>query len=406
MEKLERQQVFRDPIYGYVHIDYEFIENLIDTPVFQRLRRIRQLSGVHMVFHGAEHSRFIHSLGVYELARRFLEIKDIEQALNQREKLLFLTSALLHDVGHGAYSHAFEDVFKVNHEKIGANIIRENKEITNILDKIDETFKYDVASIIDKEHKFPIIEQLISSQLDIDRLDYLERDAYFTGAVYGHIDLERLMRVLTIKNKQVVFKESGIHAIENYLISRYHMYWQVYYHPKARAFEVILGKIYLRIHELLKEGYDFKYDVSPLKKIMTNTNDLEAYYQIDDYYMNGLIAFLTKSEDPILSDLSKDFFNRSIWSYLDDTKENIEKIKEIETSYKDLKKYYTLTTTVFQSAYRESDKNLGDQIHILLKNGDIKPLSAHSSIIHSLITTSYKEDPKFFYKELKNKWIK
>lgn len=406
MEKLERQQVFRDPIYGYVHIDYEFIENLIDTPVFQRLRRIRQLSGVHMVFHGAEHSRFIHSLGVYELARRFLEIKDIEQALNQREKLLFLTSALLHDVGHGAYSHAFEDVFKVNHEKIGANIIRENKEITNILDRIDESFKYDVASIIDKEHKFPIIEQLISSQLDIDRLDYLERDAYFTGAVYGHIDLERLMRVLTIKNKQVVFKESGIHAIENYLISRYHMYWQVYYHPKARAFEVILGKIYLRIHELLKEGYDFKYDVSPLKKIMTNTNDLEAYYQIDDYYMNGLIAFLTKSEDPILSDLSKDFFNRSIWSYLDDTKENKEKIKEIETSYKDLKKYYTLTTTVFQSAYRESDKNLGDQIHILLKNGDIKPLSAHSSIIHSLITTSYKEDPKFFYKELKNKWIK
>lgn len=401
MKKLERQQVFRDPIYGYIHIDYAFIEQLIDTPVFQRLRRIRQLSGVHMVFHGAEHSRFIHSLGVYELARRFLEIKEIHEELEQREQLLFLTAALLHDIGHGAYSHAFEDVFLVNHEKIGAQIIRNNKDISYILDKIDKDFKNDVASIIDKTHKYPIIEQLISSQLDIDRLDYLERDAYFTGAVYGHIDLERLMRVITIKNKQVVFKESGIHAIENYLISRYHMYWQVYYHPKARAYEVILGKIYLRIHELLEENYHFGYDVTALKRIMQNREDLEAYYQIDDYYMNGLIAYLTKCDDPILSTLAKDFFNRSIWSYLDATKENENQINQIKKAYKNQAKYYTHTSTVEQSAYRESDKNLGDQIYIFLKTGEIKPLSAHSSIIHSLITTSIKEDPKFFYKEKK-----
>ncbi|CCV63670.1 HD phosphohydrolase superfamily protein [Alteracholeplasma palmae J233] len=398
MEKLERQQVFRDPIYGYIHIDYAFIENLIDTKVFQRLRRIRQLSGVHMVFHGAEHSRFIHSLGVYELARRFIEIKEINETLSIREQLLFLTAALLHDLGHGAYSHAFEYVFKVNHEKIGAKLIKADQEIGEILDKIDKDFKYDVASIIDKKHKFPIIEQLISSQLDVDRLDYLERDAYFTGAVYGHIDLERLMRIITVKNDKIVFKESGIHAIENYLISRYHMYWQVYYHPKARAFEVILEKIYLRIHDLLESNFDFGHDVTALKRIMEDKNDLEAYREIDDYYMNGLIAHLTKSKDEILSTLSIDFLNRHIWAYLDDTKENAAKIKEIKKEYKDLEKYYTLSTNVEQSAYSETSKNMGDQIYILKKDGNIEPLSAHSSIIHSLITTSIKEDAKFFYK--------
>src|SRR5690554_7655309 len=118
VKKLERQQVLKDPIYGYIHIDYEIIKNLIDSNLFQRLRRIRQLSGVQMVFHGAEHSRFSHSLGVYEVANRFLEIPDIKHTLSEREQLLFLTAALLHDIGHGAYSHAFEDVFLVNHEKI------------------------------------------------------------------------------------------------------------------------------------------------------------------------------------------------------------------------------------------------------------------------------------------------
>src|SRR5690554_5981529 len=154
MVKLERQEVFRDPLYGYIHVDYEFIIDLIDTSVFQRLRRIRQLSGVHMVFHAAEHSRFSHALGVYELAYRFLNIKEIDENLNEREKLLFLITALLHDIGHGAYSHAFEYVFKVNHEQIGANIIKHHPEIKNILDQVDKDFADDVSGIILKKKKY------------------------------------------------------------------------------------------------------------------------------------------------------------------------------------------------------------------------------------------------------------
>lgn len=400
MKKLDRQQVFRDPLYGYIHIDYTVITKLIDTTVFQRLRRIRQLSGVHMVFHAAEHSRFSHSLGVYELAYRFLQIKEIESNLNERESLLFLTAALLHDIGHGAYSHAFEYVFKVNHEVIGAMIIETHPEIRKVLDSVDSEFASDVAGIILKRKKYPLIEQLISSQLDIDRLDYLERDAYFTGAAYGHIDLDRLMRVVIIKNKKLAFKASGIHAIENYLVARYHMYWQVYYHPKARAYEVILEKIYLRVKDLLEKDFDFGHDVSSLKAILKDPTDMYAYLEIDDFYMNGLIAYFLKSKDPILKELSFDFLNRNIWTYMDDTPENANEIQTIlDSSASEEVRYFTLKTNVMQSAYQETEANLGDQIYIYNEKGKIVTLSEHSSIVHSLVTSSIKADPKFFYKK-------
>src|SRR5690554_1979805 len=400
MEKLERQQVFRDPLYGYIHIDYACITRLIDTSVFQRLRRIRQLSGVHMIFHAAEHSRFTHSLGVYELAYRFLNIPEIKSEFNEREQLLFLATALLHDIGHGAYSHAFEYVFKVDHEKIGAKIILNHPELRRILDEVDQSFAEDIAGIILKKNKYPLIEQLISSQLDIDRLDYLERDAYFTGAAYGHIDLDRLMRVVFVKNKKLVFKASGIHAIENYLVARYHMYWQVYYHPKARAYEVILEKIYFRVRDLLETNFNFEHDVTSLKTILKDPTNMYAYLKIDDYYMNGLIAYFLNSKDPILKELSSDFLNRNIWSYIDDTKENQQQINDILNSRSsDDIKYFTLKTSVEQSAYRETEANLGDQIYIYNEKGNIVTLSEHSSIVHALVTSSVKSDPKFFYKK-------
>jgi len=396
MEKKKRQQVFRDPIYGYIHVDYDFITNLIDTPVFQRLRRIRQLSGVNMVFHGAEHSRFSHSLGAYELANKFLNISVIKETLNERQSLLFLSAALLHDIGHGPYSHAFEHTFNVDHELIGAKLILENQDIRNILDNIDHEFAQDVAGIIKKCGKYPIIEQLISSQLDVDRLDYLERDAFFTGAAYGHVDLDRLLRVVEIKNNQVVYKESGIHAIENYLVSRYHMYWQVYFHPKAQAYEIILEKIYERIKDLIKENFIFTTDVSALKNILHNPNDLNAFLYIDDFYMNGLISTLINSQDSILRQLANDFLNRRIWQFVDATEENIKNVNQLCQDYQPIEKKYFIAYghKLSKPAY---SGNLVDEIMILTKNGDIVPLSAFSSIIHSLVTTN-KLDQKIFYR--------
>ena len=398
--KLEKQQVFKDPLYGYIHVDYELIKKLINTSPFQRLRRVRQLSGVQMVFHGAEHSRFSHSMGVYEIANRFLTVPDLSKALSDREKLIFLCAALLHDIGHGAYSHAFEDIFNVNHELIGANLIEHHHEISSLLNEIDSKFASDVASIIRKEKKFPLIEQLISSQLDVDRLDYLERDAYFTGAAYGHIDLDRLIRVMRIKDGQVVFKVSGIHAIENYLISRYHMYWQVYYHPVSRAYEVILEKIYMRVKDLLLSDFPFEGNVEPLKKIIEDPTDIDDYLEIDDFYINGLIASFTKTSDPILKNLALDFMNRHIWGYLNNDEENQAKIEEIKKTYHpDEIKYYTAYRTVENSTYKDNRDHFGDEIYILLENGNISTLKDQSKIIESLMQSGSKVDLKFFYRK-------
>ncbi len=400
MIKMKREQVFKDPLYGFIHVQYETIRHLINTPLFQRLRRIRQLSGVQMVFHGAEHSRFSHSLGVYEIANRFLTVPDVNESLNEREKLLFLVSALLHDIGHGAYSHAFEDVFGVNHEKIGAALILKDTDIRIILDTVDSDFARDVTSVINKEDTFPLIQHFISSQLDVDRLDYLERDAYFTGAAYGHIDVDRLIRVMRIKEGKVVFKISGIHAIENYLIARYHMYWQVYYHPVSRAYEVILSKIYRRVKDLLLSNFPFQGNVEPLRRVMINPNDLDSYIKLDDFYVNGLISSFADSKDDILRELSKDFLNRRIWGYLNDTPQNQGAIEEILSQFSDLEKqYYTGYAMVENATYRDENEKLGDKIYILLEDDSISTLREQSEIIKSLMKSGTKKDPKFFYRK-------
>lgn len=401
MNKLSRQQVLKDPIYGYIHIDYKVIKDILNTALFQRLRRVRQLSGVQMVFHGAEHSRFSHSLGVYEVAYRFLGVPDIDQVLSEREKALFLATSMLHDIGHGAYSHAFEDIVGTNHEKVGARLILENEELRNVLNQVDENFASDIANILLKKKTYPLIEQLVSSQLDVDRLDYLERDAYFTGTAYGHIDLERIIRVCQVKEGKIVFKASGIGAIENYLISRYHMYWQVYYHPVSRAYETILEKIFLRVKELCLTDYEFKSNVIPLKKVIQNPNDLDHYIMIDDFYMNGLIASFLYSDDEILKKLSTDFLNRRIWDYIDDNDENKDQINSIKDRLSDHDlKYYTASKTVSNLTYVDGGKNFGDKIYILNPDGEIKTLKDASQIIKSLVESGKRTDPKFFYRNL------
>lgn len=401
MIKKDRDQVFRDPLYGYINIEYDVITNLINTPPFQRLRRIRQLSGVQMVYHGAEHSRFSHSLGVYHNANKFLNVLDLKRNLNEREQLLFLVAALLHDIGHGPYSHAFEDIFDVDHELIGARIIVENKDIKTILDTVDKDFANDVASIILKKGKFPLLEQLISSQLDVDRLDYLLRDAYFTGTAYGNIDIDRLIRVMRVVDGKVVFKVSGIHAIENYLISRYHMYWQVYYHRVSRAYEVVLEKIYSRIKYLITIDFDFNANIDSIKEIIKDPNNLDYYLLMDDFYINGLLLSFLSSKDDILRTLANDFLNRNLWEVLDDTKANESKINEILNNMTDEERtYFTAKRNIHQSTYKDETDVLGDKINILLEDGTVSTLFEESKIIESLSKSGSKYDSKFFYKKI------
>ncbi|KXT29399.1 HD domain protein [Candidatus Phytoplasma oryzae] len=408
LEKFLKPEVFRDPIYGYIYFNYVFLKKIIDTSVMQRLRRIKQLGCVSIVYHGAEHSRFTHSLGVYELARKFLETNSffLHNKINLREKLLLLTSSLLHDIGHSAYSHIFENIFHTIHEEKSAQIINSHPEIVSILNQIDKQFKYDVSAIIKKKSKFKLIEQLLSSQLDFDRLDYLKRDAFFAGVSYGYIDTDRLLRIIDIKKSKVVFKQNGISSIENYLISRYHMYHQVYYHPKVIGYSIILEKIFKRIQYLLKVNYIFKFEeiMFILKKFINNQNNINYYLEIDDFYVNSLIFHFKQEKDLILSSLCQDFLNRNIWLFIDKS-DLLNQKNKILSFYKndDERQYYTEEKEFFQNTYYENRKNIGEHIFISVSEKNqkkIQKLSEKSFFINCLIKND-KKYLKFFYRKNK-----
>lgn len=399
-EKLERTKVFRDPLYGYITVDYKIISDLIDSKEIQRLRRIRQLSGVSMVFQTAEHSRFTHSLGAYQMANLVIQNVEGMNELSEYEKLLFLISALLHDVGHGPYSHAFEAVMDVSHEDMTVKIIlSKDTEINKIL-SVSNTLAEDVASIISHSNKYPLLEQLVSSQLDVDRMDYLSRDAYFTGAAYGHIDYYRILRSMKIENNKLCVRASGVHSIESYLMSRYHMYFQVYYHPVSRSYETILESIYKRIKDLVDEGKEIDAYIETFLKVINNNDDVLSYIELDDAYVNGFIKQLTKSNDEILNKLSNSFVNRHLFKYIDlsddYTEEEIEEIKNKFDSY--YKRYYYLETSVSGVVYSKGKGTINDII-VLLPNGKTKTLDKYSPIVKSLAISSNKTIDRIYYLE-------
>ena len=399
-EKLERTKVFRDPLYGYITVDYKIISDLIDSKEIQRLRRIRQLSGVSMVFQTAEHSRFTHSLGAYQMANLVIQNVEGMNELSEYEKLLFLIAALLHDVGHGPYSHAFEAVMDVSHEDMTVKIIlSKDTEINKIL-SISNTLAEDVASIISHSNKYPLLEQLVSSQLDVDRMDYLSRDAYFTGAAYGHIDYYRILRSMKIENNKLCVRASGVHSIESYLMSRYHMYFQVYYHPVSRSYETILESIYKRIKDLVDEGKEIDAYIETFLKVINNNDDVLSYIELDDAYVNGFIKQLTKSNDEILNKLSNSFVNRHLFKFIDlsddYTEEEIEEIKNKFDSY--YKRYYYLETSVSGVVYSKGKGTIND-ITVLLPNGKTKTLDKYSPIVKSLAISSNKTIDRIYYLE-------
>ena len=400
--KLERKKVFRDPLYGYVNVEYKIISDLIDSREVQRLRRIRQLSGVSMVFQTAEHSRFTHSLGAYQMANLVLAEVEGMDKISEYEKLLFLISALLHDVGHGPYSHAFEKVLDCSHEDMSVKIIlSKDTEVNKILSEY-KNLANDVASVIAHDNKYPLIEALVSSQLDVDRMDYLSRDAYFTGAIYGQIDYHRILRSMKVIDNKVYVRASGVNAIEAYLMSRYHMYFQVYYHPVARAYESILESIFLRIKDLHKEGVKIDASIQSFLKVMENSDNIESYIDLDDSNVNGFIKQLTWSDDEVLKKLATSFEKRHLFSFIELLNEPDEKeIKELKEKYQNMKygKYFYKEVTVSGVAYMKSKKSDINDIKILLPNGNIKSLDQYSSIVKALRSSSYKEIGRIFYFE-------
>lgn len=317
-EPLTEEKVFKDPVHHYVYVRDQTIWELINTKEFQRLRRIRQLGTTYLTFHGAEHSRFSHSLGVYEITRRI--ISQFERSGYPdwpiEERLVSLCAALLHDVGHGPFSHSLEEIFDTDHEEWTCNILLGDTDINKVLRQVSDDFPGKVAAVIQKTYPKPIVVSLISSQMDADRMDYLLRDAYYTGVNYGTFDLERILRVLRPYQGKIVVKDSGMHAVEHYLMSRYQMYWQIYFHPVTRSSEIILRQIFRRAQELNNQGYAFRWMTGPLQQLLNNTLSLHDYLKLDESLAQTAFSEWAEESDELLSDLCSRFLNRQLYKYV------------------------------------------------------------------------------------------
>ncbi|MDZ7694530.1 MAG: HD domain-containing protein [Balneolaceae bacterium] len=257
MDKSTQYKLFNDPIHGFISIPKGTILRLIDHPWVQRLRRIKQMGLGYLVFPAAEHSRFSHAIGSMELAQRILNnLREKDTTISPAEYEGTLIAILLHDVGHGPLSHTLEhNLIKedFHHEMMTLAIMRElNRQMDGALETAIEIFT-------DQYDKKPFLNQLISSQLDIDRLDYLKRDSFFTGVYEGSVGIERILKTMRVHNGNIVIEKKGIYAIENYILARRLMYMQVYLHKTVLAADKLLRNIFERVHHLISEGAELYY---------------------------------------------------------------------------------------------------------------------------------------------------
>lgn len=399
-KKLAEEKVFKDPIHKYVHVKDQLIWDLIKTKEFQRLRRIKQLGTLYLAFHTAEHSRFGHSLGVYEIVRRMIDESLVgREAWNSKDRPLALCAALLHDLGHGPFSHSFEKIFNTDHEAFTQEIITGNTEVNEVLSRVSETFPQEVADVINKTHKNKLVISMISSQIDADRMDYLQRDAYFTGVSYGTFDMERILRLMRPSKDEVLIKESGMHAVENFIMSRYQMYWQIYFHPVSRGGEVLLNNCLKRVKQLYKEDYQFKMYPKEFIPFFEGTITIDQYVELDEVTVLFYLKKWIHEEDEILSDLARRFINRDLFKYIpfDGSIITITELQDLFIEGGIDPEYYFVSEAFSDLPYDYDRPGSNRQpIHLLRRNGSIKEISSQSLVISS-ITGINREDYKLYY---------
>lgn len=406
------EKVFRDPIHHDIKVEHPIILELINAKEFQRLRRIKQLGTTSLTFHTAEHSRFGHSLGVYEITRRICnyfkrnyDVKEYgEYGWDDSERLVTLCAALLHDLGHGPFSHTFEAIFKTNHEQVTVDIITSKKtEINRILRQVSEEFPDKVASVIAKTYPNKQVVQLISSQIDADRMDYLLRDAYFTGTEYGTFDLTRILRVIRPHKSGIVFKISGMHAVEDYIVSRYQMYMQIYFHPVSRGMEMVLDRLLQRAQDLYHDNKSYFNKTSPLLvPFLAHDFDLNDYLVLDDGVLTTAFHLWSHSDDAILNDLSKRFLNRVPFKSAAFSTENFIMLPDLQDLVEKVgfnHTYYTAINSSFDlpyDFYKPEKSQNKTQIELIYPDGELIELSSASELVRA-IAGETKGDQRFYF---------
>ena len=316
---MNKKKLFNDPVYGFVSIAYETVFDLIEHPYFQRLRNIKQLGLTHLVYPGALHTRFHHALGAMHLMGIALEtLKNKGVAITEEEAEAVTIAILLHDIGHGPFSHALESciVPGVQHEALSVLIMhRLNKYFNGKLTL--------AIAIFENKYEKKFLHQLVSSQLDMDRLDYLNRDSFYTGVSEGVIGFDRILKMLQVVNDELVVEEKGIYSIEKFLISRRLMYWQVYLHKTVIAAEQLLVKIFQRAKAIANNGVPLfaspSFNLLLANKISTdafyeNELYLDAFMKLDDSDLFSAIKVWSEHEDPILAKLSKLLIDRKLFT--------------------------------------------------------------------------------------------
>jgi HD superfamily phosphohydrolase len=369
-----REQAYRDPVHGFILVNGDYLLQLIDTPEFQRLRRIRQLGVSYGTYHGAEHSRFGHSLGTMWIMQQMLDrLEHAGFPIASDVRITALCAALLHDVGHGPFSHALENLLTCDtpHEEWSQAIVTGDTEINRVLRQVDEALPQQVADVLASAYAGPaFVQELVSSQLDADRMDYLLRDSLYTGVTYGHFDLHRLINTLQLMDEHVVIQAKGIVAIEEYVLARYFMYWQVYYHKAIRSQELLLQAAWRRAMRLWQEGRLQAHDVTPgLVSIMNNQGlAVEQFLQVDDYDVYSALKQWRHHTDTILADLSGRFLDRRLLKpifkapHSSDVDAQLEQARELVKHYGWDPDYYLQvdhTRNLAYDTYTEAEESAG-----------------------------------------------
>jgi len=321
------ERIYRDPVHNIIRLqtdsdEGELMMRLIDAAEFQRLRRIKQLGLGLYTYQGAEHSRFTHSLGALHLMTRVLDRLSETYSIDPADRIAARAAALLHDVGHGSFSHVMEKVLNFHHEHWTVQVILDQQsEIGELLRSHSSDLPFKVASIIEGTFQPSALAQLVSSQLDVDRMDYLLRDSLMTGAKYGIYDLEWIINALAIDEKadRVYVQARGIYAVEEYLQARYYMFRQVYFHRTLRSAEAVLRSIIRRALKLLDDSrYVWHAAGTAFEKILRREKlTINEHLQIDDSDFVFHIKQWQNSSDPILSDLSRRFIARRLFKAID-----------------------------------------------------------------------------------------
>jgi HD superfamily phosphohydrolase len=382
-----KKKLFNDPVYGFITIPDEILFDVIEHPFMQRLRRIMQLGLSHLVYPGALHTRFHHVLGATHLMSMAIStIRRKGHEITLEEERAVLLAILLHDIGHGPFSHALEYdiVNNVSHEKISGYFIQElAKEFGSDLER--------AFLIFQNTYSKPFLHQLVSSQLDMDRLDYLNRDSFYSGVSEGIIGSDRLIDMLTVSDGNLVMEEKGIYSIEKFIVSRRLMYWQVYLHKTVVAAEHMLIHALRRAKELTQQGetlfaspplaYFLQNNVSEID-FENNPTVLANFALLDDYDILGAMKIWQHCSDRVLSLLSSGLVNRNLFK-IEISKEpysedRISLEKEIiKSTYKledDELKYFVYTDILSNKAYNQNKQN----INLLMKSGEIIDLSKAS----------------------------